>query len=80
MLFKGLVQTFTYPNDFTYAPSGASSLLGTSFLIGNLVQLGSHGIALAVRLPVRKSLTCVRRLLALDPWSVMLIVDKNRQL
>lgn len=50
----------------TYAPSGASSLLGTSFLDGNLVELGSNGIVAAVLLPVKESATCVSRVLTFD--------------
>ena len=50
----------------TYASSGPSCLLGTSFLSGNLVQSGSHGIVVAVLFPVKKSVIFVRRLFAVE--------------
>lgn len=38
------------------APSGASARFGTSFRLGNLVQLGSKGTVVAVLFMVRMSL------------------------
>lgn len=38
------------------APSGASARFGTSFRLGNFVQLGSKGIVVAVLFMVRMSL------------------------
>jgi hypothetical protein len=66
---------FTYERSSkgTYAPSGASSLRGTSRLLGNFVQLGSHGIEVAVLLRVKKSVTCVKRLFVSDFLSVILM-------
>jgi len=55
----------------TYAPSGASSLLGTSLRFGNLVESGENGITVAVLLPVRKSVICVIRFVALMLWSAI---------
>ena len=37
---------------------------GSSCLVGNLVELGSHGIVVAVLFMVKKSVICVRRVLA----------------
>ena len=53
------------------ASSGAPSIAGNSFRVGNLVEFGSHGIVVAVLFPVRKSLTCVRRRLAVFFWDAM---------
>lgn len=39
-------------------PGGASARLGTSLRLGNLVQLGSNGIVVAVLLNVKMSLAC----------------------
>lgn len=44
---------------------------GSSFLVGNLVELGSHGIVVAVLFMVKKSVICVNREFAVFFGSVI---------
>lgn len=43
------------------APSGAFGILGSSFLVGNLVESGLKGMEVGILSGIRKSLTCWRR-------------------
>jgi hypothetical protein len=44
---------------------------GSSFLVGNLVELGSHGMVVAVLFMVKKSVICVNREFAVFFGSVI---------
>jgi hypothetical protein len=44
---------------------------GSSFLVGNLVELGSHGMVVAVLFIVKKSVICVNREFAVFFGSVI---------
>jgi hypothetical protein len=54
------------------ASSGAPGIRGSSFLVGNIVLFGSQGIVVAVLFIVKKSLTWVKRWLAVLFGSVMM--------
>jgi len=54
MVFEGC---YSIEGNILLQPSNLPSLLGTSFLLGNFVEFGFQGIAEAVSLPVKRSVT-----------------------
>jgi hypothetical protein len=55
------VRTLSFSPQTHAASSGAPVICGNSFLVGNLVQSGSHGMVVAVLFIVKKSVICVKR-------------------
>jgi hypothetical protein len=61
--FKKLAESFSPQTQA--ASAGAPAMVGNSFLVGNVVHSGSHGIVVAVLFIMKNALVCVNRSFAI---------------